>query len=420
MSERYYLCIDLKSFYASVECIERDLNPLTAKLVVADPERSDKTICLAVSPEMKRLGVRNRCRVFEIPEHIDYIIAPPQMKMYLDYAAKIYEVYLKYISKEDIHIYSIDEAFFDVTDYLTLYDMTAIELGELLMKEVYKATGVSATCGVGTNLYLAKIALDITAKMSSKHISFLDEKGYREILWEHKPITDFWRIGKGVAARLEKHGIYTMRGIAHTDEDMLYKEFGVDAELLIDHSWGREPTTMKDIKRYKSKTNCITNGQVLMCDYDFSDGELIVKEMTDMICLELAEKNLVAKSVNLRVGYSNKLKKTAANGTVSFPETNLGAVIIPEVLNLYRNIVDSNCKIRRINITCNDVVEENDYQISFFEENEKNEKNREIQKTMVNIKKRFGRNAVFKAMDLEEKATTIERNKQIGGHRSGE
>lgn len=253
--DRTYVCIDLKSFYASVECRERGLDPMTTNLVVADPERSDKTICLAVSPAMKKLGVPGRCRVFEIPKGIEYIMAPPRMQLYIDYSAEIYAIYLKYISKEDIHVYSIDEVFMDVTDYLAMYQMSAKELSVRIMEDILEHTGITATAGIGTNLYLAKVALDITAKHVEDHIGILDEESYCKTLWNHKPLTDFWRIGKGIANRLEQSGIRRMGEIAHADEDMLYRMFGVDAELLIDHAWGRESTTMQDIKSYRPKTN---------------------------------------------------------------------------------------------------------------------------------------------------------------------
>lgn len=255
--DRTYVCIDLKSFYASVECRERGLDPMTTNLVVADPERSDKTICLAVSPAMKKLGVPGRCRVFEIPKGIEYIMAPPRMQLYIDYSAEIYAIYLKYISKEDIHVYSIDEVFMDVTDYLAMYQMSAKELSVRIMEDILEHTGITATAGIGTNLYLAKVALDITAKHVEDHIGILDEESYCKTLWNHKPLTDFWRMGKGIANRLEQSGIRTIGEIAHADEDMLYRMFGVDAELLIDHAWGRESTTMQDIKSYRPKTNSL-------------------------------------------------------------------------------------------------------------------------------------------------------------------
>ena len=267
MKQRHYICIDLKSFYASVECVERGLDPMTTKLVVADPDRSVNTICLAVSPTMKRLGVRNRCRLGDVPKDMDYIIAKPRMQKYIDYSARIYGIYLSYIAKEDIHVYSIDEAFMDVTDYLELYRMSPRELGHTIMNTILEQTGIRATCGVGTNLYLTKIALDITAKHSPDFIGELDEDSYRATLWDHLPLTDFWRVGHGTADRLAKYAIYTMRDIAHTDEDFLYRLFGIDAELLIDHAWGREPVTIADIHNYHSRTKCLSSGQVLMSDY---------------------------------------------------------------------------------------------------------------------------------------------------------
>lgn len=281
------LCIDLKSFYASVECVERGLDPMTTNLVVADPERSDKTICLAITPAMKKLGIRNRCRVFEIPKAVPYIMAEPRMKLYIDYAAAIYNIYLHYISKEDIHVYSIDEAFLDVTSYLKLYHMTARELAKTIMQDILQQTGIQSTCGIGTNLYLAKVALDILAKHSDDAIGYLDESLYREKLWQHKPLTDFWRIGPGISRKLTNYGITTMESIASSNEDFLYRLFGIDAELLIDHAWGREPTTIADIKAYMPKTNCVTSGQVLMRDYEFAEGLLIVKEMADLLKLFL-------------------------------------------------------------------------------------------------------------------------------------
>lgn len=421
MDKRINLCIDLKSFYASVECVERGLDPMSVNLVVADPERSDKTICLAITPAMKKLGISNRCRLFEIPKSVEYIIAEPRMRLYIDYAAEIYGIYLNYVAKEDIHVYSIDEAFLDVTDYLMLYNMTANELAVAIMNDIFNKTGIRATCGIGTNLYLAKVALDITAKHSEDFIGVLDEETYRQTLWNHKPLTDFWRIGKGIATRLAKYGIYTMEAIAKADEDLLYRNFGVDAELLIDHAWGRETATIADIKKYKPKTNCISSGQVLMCDYSFEDARLVVKEMVDAICLELTEKNLVTKSVTLYVGYSNSLDLKPAKGTAYIDDATCSSIeLIPLVDDLFRQIVDERYPVRRINISCNRVAERGSSQMNFFLDIQKKEKINNLQKAVVGIKKMFGKNSVFKAMDLNEKATTRERNRQIGGHKSGE
>lgn len=421
MRQRTYICIDLKSFYASVECVERGLDPMTTNLVVADPERTDKTICLAITPAMKKLGISNRCRVFEIPKGVEYIMAEPRMQKYIDYAADIYEIYLKYISKDDIHVYSIDEVFMDVTEYLALYKKTARELSVQIMENVYKDIGVRATCGIGTNLYLAKIALDITAKHAKDFIGELDEESYRRKLWNHKPLTDFWRVGAGTVRTLERYGIKTMRDIAEADEDFLYKLFGVDAELLIDHAWGRETTTIEDIKRYRPKNSSISSGQVLMRDYEYEEGKLIVKEMADLLCLDLVDKNLVTDSITLHIGYSNTIAKAPAHGTAALPvETNADMIIIPELIKLYEHIVDRFTPIRRLNITCNRVSDEAYTQYTLFADMDDLERNRKVQKAMIDIKKKFGKNAVLKGMNLEEAATTRERNRQIGGHKSGD
>ena len=419
--DRTYICIDLKSFYASVECRERGLDPLTTNLVVADPERTEKTICLAVSPAMRARGVPGRCRVFQIPPDIDYMMAPPRMQLYIDYSADIYAIYLQYISKEDIHVYSIDEAFMDVTDYLPMYRMSAKELSMKIMEEVYAATGITAACGIGTNLYLAKIALDITAKHVEDHIGILDEESYKRTLWSHKPLTDFWRIGSGIAKRLEGAGIYTMEGIAKADEDMLYRMFGIDAELLIDHAWGRETTTIADIKAYRPKENSISSSQVLGCDYDFEGGRLIAKEMADLLCLELVEKGLVTDPISLYVGYSRRLQKKSAHGTITMPVTTSSAKkIMGYTQELFEQIVDRNAPIHRVTLAFNRVVDEMYQQYDLFTDPAEIEREHKIQKTMLEIKEKFGKNAILKGMNLEKGATTKERNRQIGGHKSGE
>ena len=421
MKQHIYLCIDLKSFYASVECVARGLDPMTTNLVVADPERTEKTICLAITPAMKALGVKNRCRIFEIPKHIQYVTAPPRMQKYIDTAADIYSVYLKYIAKEDIHVYSIDEVFMDVTDYLELYRLSARELGQRIMDDIFGTTGVRATCGVGTNLYLAKIALDITAKHSPDFIGELDEESYCRSLWNHKPLTDFWRIGPGIARRLEPFGIRTMRDIAEADEDFLYRLFGVDAELIIDHAWGKESVTMADIKSYRSHSNCLGSGQVLACDYPYDKGLLIVKEMMDLLCLDLVEKNLITKSVTLHISYSNRLNVPSAHGTASLDvETNSDLVLIPAVTKLYHRIVNPAYGIHRVNITCNNVMPEEYHQYHFFVDGEELERNRKMQQAVISIKNKFGKDAILKGMNYEEGAMTRERNHQIGGHKSGE
>lgn len=421
MEEKTYFCIDLKSFYASVECVERGLDPLTTNLAVADPERSEKTICLAISPSMKALGIKNRCRVFQIPRNVNYIMAEPRMKLYIKYSADIYAIYLKYVAKEDIHVYSIDEAFLDVTHYLSLYHMDAKELAIQIMEDIKMSTKVTATAGIGTNLYLAKIALDITAKHTEDNIGYLDEKTFQDTLWRHKPLTDFWRIGKGTVNRLASIGITTMGEIAQASEDMLYRLFGVDAELLIDHAWGRETTTMEDIKLYKPKSNSMSSGQILPRDYSFEECEVVVKEMTDTLCLELAERGVVTHSITLVVGYSRELEMKPVMGTASITgTTNCYSTIIPYVINVYQSIVDKTKPIRRINISCNHIIEEAYEQYDLFTDPVEQEKERNIQKATIEIKRKFGRNALLRGMDLQSGATAIERNRQIGGHKSGD
>lgn len=415
------MCIDLKSFYASVECVERGLDPMKTNLVVADPQRGDKTICLAVTPALKKLGVGGRCRVFEIPKGVEYIMAPPRMKKYIDYSAHIYGIYLKYISKEDIHVYSIDEAFMDVTRYLELYHLNAKELAKMIMDDIYNTLGIRATCGIGSNLYLAKIALDIMAKHSDDFIGYLDEQLYREKLWNHRPLTDFWRIGSKTASKLENYGISTMGALARTDEDFLYRIFGIDAELLIDHAYGRETTTIEDIKKYRSKTNSVSRGQVLPGDYSFEEGKIIIKEMVDAICLELVSHNLVTSSVTISIGYGSASREDGVHATVSFDfRTNAQVVIFPEVVGLYERVVDENAGVRRINISCNQVEEEEYRQYSLFVKEDELERDRHLSNAILSIKDKYGKNAVLRGMSFLEGATARERNNQIGGHRSGE
>lgn len=417
---KIYLCIDLKSFYASVECVERGWDPLTARLVVADPERSEKTICLAVSPALKQMGVPNRCRVFQIPKEIPYKMAPPRMQLYIDYAAEIYGVYLKYIAKEDIQVYSIDEAFLDVTDYLHLYQMTAVELGRKIMQDILDTTGIPAACGVGTNLYLAKVALDILAKHETDRIAYLDEARYREKLWKHKPLTDFWRVGRGTVERLSNMGICTMEEIAHARESLLYKAFGIDAELLIDHAWGREPVTIADIKAYRPKNTSFSSGQVLPRDYSYEEGILVVKEMADLLCLDLVDQGLVTSHISLVIGYSNqKCFEPAKGSTTLRSATSSNRRLLSYVEQLYRRIVRPGAYIRRITLTYTGVMTEDYQQFDLFSNPEETEKDVKAQRAAISIKQRYGRNAILKGMNLEESATTIERNGQIGGHKSG-
>ncbi|MFR3727751.1 DNA repair protein [Lacrimispora sp.] len=421
MEERIYLCIDLKSFYASVECVERKLDPLVTNLAVADPDRSEKTICLAISPAMKALGIKNRCRVFQIPKDVQYIMAPPRMKLYIQYSVDIYGIYLKYISKEDIHVYSIDECFLDVTNYLSMYHMSAKELALRIMEDIKETKGITATAGIGTNLYLAKVALDIMAKHAKDNIGYLNEELYQKTLWKHQPLTDFWRIGKGIANRLNHIGIFNMGDITCANEDLLYRLFGIDAELLIDHAWGRETTTMADIKAYKPKSNSLSNSQVLARDYSFEECRLIVKEMTDALCLDMADKNVITGSMSLMIGYSNEMGLKPSIGTAAMSvTTNSYRLIIPYVMGLYERIGEKDQPIRRLSLSCNNLVSDAYEQYDLFTDQTELEKDRKLQRAALEIKQRFGKNALVRGMDLQEAGTTIERNRQIGGHKSGD
>ena len=471
--QKTYVCIDLKSFYASVECRERGLDPMTTNLVVADPERTDKTICLAVSPAMKALGVPSRCRVFEIPKGISYIMAPPRMQLYIDRSAEIYGIYLKYIAKEDIHVYSIDEVFMDVTNYLKTYALTPEELARKILLDVLNITGITATAGIGTNLFLCKTAMDIEAKHippdeNGVRIASLDEMSFRRSLWSHRPLTDFWRIGQGYAKKLEEHGLYTMGDIArcsvgkageYYNEELLYRLFGVNAELLIDHAWGWEPCTIADIKAYRPESNSVGAGQVLQCPYPFEKARLVVQEMADSLALSLVEKRLVTRQLTLTVGYDIQNLKDShihrsyhgeivrdrygrnvpkhAHGTINLPEpTSSSARITAAVMELFRNIVNPELLARKITLTANHVTEESlirqteTYeQLNLFtdyrmlerqreQEKKKLEKERKMQEAVLEIKKKYGKNSILKGMNLQEGATTIERNQQIGGHKA--
>ncbi len=418
--DRCCACIDLKSFYASVECAERGLDPMTARLVVADPERTDKTICLAVSPALKAQGVPGRCRVFEIPPGLSYITAPPRMQLYIDYSARIYRIYLHYFSKEDIHVYSIDEVFLDMTRYASLYRESGRAIVKQVLSDIKKETGIPAAAGIGTNLYLAKIALDIIAKHTGDFIGELNETAYCEKLWDHRPITDFWRIGKGIAGQLSRLGITTMGEVAAADAHILYRTFGIDAELLIDHAWGREPVTMADIKAYKPRTNSLSSGQVLFRDYQYEEGRLIVSEMADALALELAQKEMVTDSLTLHVSYSRRYAKKSAHGTVSFPDnTDFAGEIIDGAVGLYEQIMDPSVPIRRVTLTLNHVTKEEYRQYSLFSDPGKTDRDQRMQRAVLEIKTRFGKNALMRGRDLLEEATAMERNRQIGGHKSG-
>lgn len=507
MKNRTYIAIDLKSFYASVECMERGLDPLTTNLVVADASRTEKTICLAVSPSLRAYGISGRARLFQVVQRVreinalrlnkapgriftgssyndielkassnlslDYIVAPPRMAYYIEYSTRIYNIYLKYIAPEDIHVYSIDEVFIDITNYLKTYNLSARELTSKILLDILKTTGITATAGIGTNLYLAKIAMDIKAKQipideNGVQIAELDEMTYRKSLWSHRPITDFWRVGKGYAKRLEKQGLFTMGDIArcsigkpsgYHNEDLLYKLLGVNAELLIDHAWGWEPCTIADIKEYKPSTKSIGSGQVLQSGYSYGKAKLIVWEMTDLLVLDLVDQGLVTNQIVLTVGYDiksledpeiRKLYKgdistdaygrkvpKSAHGTVNLDGyTSSARLIIEAVMGLFERIIDRNLLVRRVNMSANRVVEEGsieeekgveqlnlftDYKIVDKEKEEEEAvlvRERKMQKTILELKKKFGKNAVLKGVNLEEGATTLDRNKRIGGHRA--
>ena len=418
--QRYYLCIDLKTFYASVECVERGLDPFNTNLVVADESRGKGTICLAVSPKMKMLGVKNRCRIFEIPPTIKYIVAMPRMKKYIEYSANIYAIYLKYFAKEDIHVYSIDEAFMDVTKYLKLYKVNPVELAKIIIKDIFKTYRITATAGIGTNMYLAKIALDITAKHSATNIGYLDEEKYQKELWYHKPLSDFWQIGKGIERRLNKMRIFTMYDVAHADSKRLYKEFGVNAEYLIDHSWGKESCTIADIKKYKPKTNSITNSQVLFEDYSFEKARLVLKEMVELGSLRLIENNLVTDTVGLYIGYSKDIIKATGESKKLENYTNVYSELLKAFLEIYDKNIARGVAIRRIGVSFGNVIETENIQLSLFTNQEKIDKERKLELAISNIKHKMGKNAILRGMNLEEGATTLVRNRLIGGHHAGE
>ena len=500
-----YIAIDLKTFYASVECVTRGLDPLDTNLVVADASRTEKTICLAVSPSLKSYGISGRARLFEVVskvneinamrrneayghklsgssysatelEHnknleLSYIVATPQMSLYMKYSTMIYNIYLKYVAPEDIHVYSVDEVFIDVGAYLNTYKLTTHELARKMIKDVLVTTGITATAGIGTNLYLCKIAMDIVAKHikadeDGVRIAELDEQSYREKLWGHKPITDFWRVGPGYAKKLYEYGMYTMGDVARCslgsdsdfyNEELLYKLFGVNAELLIDHAWGYEPCTIADIKSYKPESNSIGSGQVLHCAYDFEKTRLVVSEMVDLLMLELIDKGLVTDQLVLTVGYDidnistgrsvgeykgevvkdrygRKIPKHA-HGTANLSRYTASVALATQaVTRLYDDIVDKRLLSRRINITANHVITEKEavnknssyHQMDLFtdfinkddneEESAKLEKEKKVLKTMVDIKKKYGKNAIVRGMNLKEGATAMDRNRQIGGH----
>lgn len=420
--QKSFICIDLKSFYASVECVERGLDPFKTNLVVADPTRSQSTICLAITPAMKKLGVKNRCRIHVIPAGIEYITAMPRMQLYIDYSARIYSIYLRYVSKEDIHVYSIDECFMNVTNYLSLYHMTEKEMAVELMDAVMKETGITATAGIGTNLYLAKVAMDIVAKHVEDHIGILNEISYRQQLWDHRPLSDFWRIGSRTEKKLAGYGIHTMGDIAYTSvtsEEWLYKMFGIDAELLIDHAWGLESCDIHDIKNYHTEEHSLSNGQVLMRNYSFEEAAVVVREMTDVLVLDLVSKGLITGSVTLWIAYDHRYERPSSHGTVRLTSlTNSSSTIMDEVDKLYQKITDRHTGIRRIEICANRVMPEGYLQYDLFTDPATVEKEKNLQQAILDVKKRYGKNAIMRGANLLDCSTYRERNNQIGGHRA--
>lgn len=456
--QRQYIAIDLKSFYASVECFERGLDPLTTNLVVADESRTDKTICLAVSPSLKAYGIPGRARLFEVKKAlgdiekrtgkpVEYIIAPPRMAKYIQFSTDIYKIYLSYISAEDIHIYSIDEVFMDVTSYLSIYKKTAHELAITIIRSVLEQTGITATVGIGTNMYLAKIAMDIVAKhipadKDGVRIAELDEISYRKLLWGHKPITDFWRIGSGTARRLAKMKIYTMGQLAREslyNEEYLYKIFGIDAEILIDHAWGIEPTLIKDIKDYKPSTNSLSSGQVLSEPYSIEKARIIVAEMTDLLVLDMVKKKVLSDSFTLTINYDResvdngtyqgeinmdfygRVVPVPSHGTANFGEhTSSTQVIMKQMLDLYDRIVVPGITVRRITISANNLKNANDtyQQMNLFTDYKEQEQEKNLQMALLEIQEKYGKNAILKGTNFLDGATTRDRNSQIGGHKS--
>ena len=414
--KKIYLCIDLKSFYASVECVERGLDPFEINLVVADASRGGGAITLAATPAIKKHGVPSRGRIYQIPKDIEYIIAPPRMSLYMQYSAKIYSLFLKYISSQDIHVYSVDEAFLDISTYLNLYHKNAKQIARMILDDIYQTTGITATVGIGTNLYLAKIALDITAKHSQDCMGYLDEDLYKQQLWHHKPLTDFWMIGKGIAKRLECIGIDDMYGVAHCPQKCLYQIFGVNAQYLIDHSWGKEPVEIADIKAYQPKSNSISNSQILFEDYQAKDAYVIMKEMVEANSLVLTERHLVTNHISLYIGYSKDVIKPSRGSCKLTVTTNAYPLLLEEFCLLFKKIVQPRYPIRQIGIAFGHVVDEIYEQYNLFSDIEDIEKEKRVQEALVDIRLHYGKNAVLRGMSYYDKATARKRNTLIGGH----
>ena len=417
--QRTYFCIDMKTFYASVECAERGLNPFETYLAVVDENRGKNALCLAITPKMKAKGIKNRCRMSEIPRDIDFIKALPRMQLYIDYAADIYGIFLNYFDPRDIHVYSIDESFIDVTDYLKMYKLSPRQLAKKLMNEIATKKQIPSTVGIGTNLYLAKIALDITAKHSTSHIGFLTEEIYRETLWKHRPITDFWQVAEGTARRLAKYAIYDMGGVANAPQELLYKEFGINAELLIDHAWGREPCLIEDIKNYKGKSKSVSFSQVLPRDYTYEEARIVFSEMVLNGCQEMMRRHVITKKVGLFVGYTFGGQEPTG-GTIRMTiTTNLNSCIQPYAMDLFDRTTDKHTPIRRLGITFADVCDEGCEGYDLFTDFDAVKRERERERAVLGIMDKYGKNAVLRGTNHLDCGTQKERNTFIGGHRAG-
>ena len=417
--QRTYFCIDMKTFYASVECAERGLNPFETYLAVVDENRGKNALCLAITPKMKAKGIKNRCRMSEIPRDIDFIKALPRMQLYIDYAADIYGIFLNYFDPRDIHVYSIDESFIDVTDYLKMYKLSPRQLAKKLMNEIATKKQIPSTVGIGTNLYLAKIALDITAKHSTSHIGFLTEEIYRETLWKPRPITDFWQVAQGTARRLAKYAIYDMGGVANAPQELLYKEFGINAELLIDHAWGREPCLIEDIKNYKGKSKSVSFSQVLPRDYTYEEARIVFSEMVLNGCQEMMRRHVITKKVGLFVGYTFGGQEPTG-GTIRMTiTTNLNSCIQPYAMDLFDRTTDKHTPIRRLGITFADVCDEGCEGYDLFTDFDAVKRERERERAVLGIMDKYGKNAVLRGTNHLDCGTQKERNTFIGGHRAG-
>lgn len=417
--QRTYYCIDMKTFYASVECAERGYNPFETNLVVADLTRGSNALCLAITPKMKAQGIKNRCRLSEIPRNVKYEVAPPRMALYIDYAADIYSLYLDYFDPQDIHVYSIDESFIDVTDYLKPYHKDKIEFAKFLMNEIADRYHIPSTAGIGTNLYLAKIALDITAKHARDHIGYLDEDLYKQTLWDHRPITDFWMVADGTARRLERYGVYDMRGITQMSTDTMYKAFGKNAELLIDHAWGREPCLISDIKNYKSKSHSVSFSQILPRDYSYKEARTVIHEMTLNGAVELMKRKVITSRVGIFVGYTHD-ERAPTKGTAKMDvTTNLASFLVDAVLRIYDQTTDPVTPIRRLGLAFENVCDEGCEGYNLFTDWDAVERERSLQHTLLNINQRFGKNAILSGINYMPEGTQRERNSFIGGHRAG-